>query len=146
MPGLTRDRNFEAAEWNGREFMVCDTGGYEVEGVETGAGPLREEMREQAMLAIGQADAVLLLVDVNDGLNPLDEEVLAVLRRAVPAAVPGIAFLSGGQSDELASAHLSAINAAGDAPWELSFSYGRALQAAALKAWAGQEANARETS
>jgi fructose-bisphosphate aldolase class I len=66
---------------------------------------------------------------------------LAVLRRVVPAAVPGIAFLSGGQSDELASAHLSAINAVGDAPWELTFSYGRALQATALKAWAGREDN-----
>jgi fructose-bisphosphate aldolase, class I len=78
--------------------------------------------------------------------QPSVEEVaqrtLAVLRRAVPAAVPGIAFLSGGQSDELAGAHLRAINAAGDAPWELSFSFGRALQAAALKAWAGQEDNA----
>jgi fructose-bisphosphate aldolase, class I len=72
------------------------------------------------------------------------QHTLAVLRRAVPAAVPGIAFLSGGQSDELASAHLSAINAAGDAPWKLSFSYGRALQAAPLKAWAGREANVRQ--
>jgi fructose-bisphosphate aldolase class I len=68
---------------------------------------------------------------------------LAVLHRVVPAAVPGIAFLSGGQSDELASAHLSAMNAIGGAPWELSFSYGRALQATALKVWAGEEANAR---
>jgi fructose-bisphosphate aldolase, class I len=78
--------------------------------------------------------------------QPSVEEVaqrtLAVLRRAVPATVPGIAFLSGGQSDELATAHLSAMNAAGDAPWQLSFSYGRALQAAALKAWAGEQANA----
>ena len=65
-----------------------------------------------------------------------------MLRRAVPAAVPGIAFLSGGQSDELAVAHLSAINAA-DAPWELTFSYGRALQAAALQAWAHDEDAAR---
>jgi fructose-bisphosphate aldolase, class I len=77
--------------------------------------------------------------------QPTVEEVaqrtLAVLRRAVPPAVPGIAFLSGGQNDELASAHLSAINAAGDAPWELTFSYGRALQATALKAWAGREDN-----
>jgi fructose-bisphosphate aldolase class I len=71
------------------------------------------------------------------------QHTLAVLLRVVPAAVPGIAFLSGGQTDEMASAHLSAINAAGDAPWELSFSYGRALQAAPLKAWAGQETNAR---
>jgi fructose-bisphosphate aldolase, class I len=78
--------------------------------------------------------------------QPSVEEVaectLTVMRHAVPAAVPGIAFLSGGQSDELACAHLGAINAAGNAPWELSFSYGRALQAAALQAWAGDEANA----
>src|SRR5262249_27302313 len=62
----------------------------------------------------------------------------AVLRRVAPAAVPGIAFLSGGQSDALACAHLNAMNTAGNAPWELSFSYGRALQAAALTAWAGE--------
>jgi fructose-bisphosphate aldolase class I len=53
----------------------------------------------------------------------------------VPAAVPGIVFLSGGQSDEDATAHLNAINARGPHPWQLSFSYGRALQAPALKAW-----------
>jgi fructose-bisphosphate aldolase class I len=60
----------------------------------------------------------------------------------VPAAVPGIVFLSGGQSDEAATAHLNAMNALGPHPWELSFSYGRALQAPALKAWAGEAANA----
>ena len=69
---------------------------------------------------------------------------LTLLRRVVPAAVPGIAFLSGGQSDQLASAHLSAMNAPGGAPWELSFSYGRALQATALRIWAGEEANEAE--
>jgi fructose-bisphosphate aldolase class I len=70
------------------------------------------------------------------------ERTVALLRRVVPAAVPGIAFLSGGQSDELASAHLSAMNALGAAPWELSFSYGRALQATPLRIWAGEECNA----
>jgi fructose-bisphosphate aldolase class I len=60
---------------------------------------------------------------------------------AVPAAVPGIVFLSGGQSDELATAHLDAMNRMGGLPWELSFSYGRALQAPALKAWKGDAAN-----
>ena len=70
---------------------------------------------------------------------------LALLRLVVPAAVPGIAFLSGGQSDELATAHLSAMNALGSVPWELSFSYGRALQATPLKTWAGQESNAIAT-
>ena len=64
------------------------------------------------------------------------------LKRTVPAAVPGIVFLSGGQSDELATAHLGAMNAEGARlPWPLSFSYGRALQAPALKAWKGQAAN-----
>ena len=59
----------------------------------------------------------------------------------VPAAVPGIVFLSGGQSDMDATAHLNAMNARGPHPWELSFSYGRALQAPVLKAWAGKSEN-----
>ena len=59
----------------------------------------------------------------------------------MPAAVPGIAFLSGGQSDELATAHLDALNKLTGGPWTLSFSYGRALQAAPLKAWKGGAAN-----
>jgi fructose-bisphosphate aldolase, class I len=77
------------------------------------------------------------------GVDEVAHRTLAVLRRTVPAAVPGVAFLSGGQSDELAVAHLSAINAIADAPWELSFSYGRALQAAALETWARDEDTAR---
>jgi fructose-bisphosphate aldolase class I len=67
---------------------------------------------------------------------------LRTLRRCVPAAVPGVAFLSGGQSDELATQHLDAMNKMDAAPWSLTFSYGRALQAPALKAWAGQAKNA----
>jgi fructose-bisphosphate aldolase class I len=62
---------------------------------------------------------------------------LRTLKRCVPSAVPGIAFLSGGQSDEDATAHLDAMNRMGSLPWKLTFSYGRALQAAALKAWSG---------
>jgi fructose-bisphosphate aldolase, class I len=69
------------------------------------------------------------------------EETLRCFRRHVPAAVPGIVFLSGGQSDEQATARLSAMNALGPHPWQLSFSYGRALQAPALKAWGGREEN-----
>lgn len=62
--------------------------------------------------------------------------------RNVPREVPGVAFLSGGQSSELATAHLNAMNAQfGELPWELSFSYGRALQAAPLRAWGGDPAN-----
>ena len=69
------------------------------------------------------------------------EKTLIVLKRCVPTAVPGIAFLSGGQSDEDATAHLSMMNAMGPLPWKLTFSYGRALQAAALKAWSGKPEN-----
>jgi fructose-bisphosphate aldolase, class I len=69
------------------------------------------------------------------------ERTVKVLKRTVPPAVPGIAFLSGGQSDEDATAHLSLMNQLGPLPWKLSFSYGRALQAAALKAWGGKPEN-----
>jgi fructose-bisphosphate aldolase class I len=70
------------------------------------------------------------------------EQTLRAFRHQVPAAVPGIVFLSGGQSDEDATARLNAMNAHGPHPWELSFSYGRALQAPALKAWGGDPAKA----
>jgi fructose-bisphosphate aldolase class I len=74
-------------------------------------------------------------------VDEVAEATLRVLRRCVPAAVPGIAFLSGGQSAEEATAHLQAMNARGALPWGLSFSYGRALQDPALKAWGGDPAN-----
>ena len=73
------------------------------------------------------------------GVDEVAEQTLRCFRRHVPAAVPGIVFLSGGQSDEDATANLNAINARGPHPWELSFSYGRALQAPALKAWGGDQ-------
>jgi fructose-bisphosphate aldolase, class I len=69
------------------------------------------------------------------------EKTVKVLKACVPSAVPGIAFLSGGQSDELATEHLSLMNASGDLPWRLTFSYGRALQAATIKAWGGKPEN-----
>src|SRR5256714_5729552 len=69
------------------------------------------------------------------------EETIRCFKRHVPAAVPGIVFLSGGQSDEDATANLNAMNAMGPHPWQLSFSYGRALQAPALKAWGGKPEN-----
>lgn len=70
------------------------------------------------------------------------EATVRCLRRTVPLAVPGIVFLSGGQTPEQATAHLSAMNALGRFPWELSFSYGRALQEPVLKAWKGRPGNA----
>ncbi|MDH4987736.1 fructose-bisphosphate aldolase class I [Aminobacter anthyllidis] len=69
------------------------------------------------------------------------EKTIKLFRETVPAAVPGIAFLSGGQSDEEATANLNAINAIGPHPWKLTFSYGRALQAAPQKAWSGKVEN-----
>jgi fructose-bisphosphate aldolase class I len=75
------------------------------------------------------------------GADEVAETTLEVLYKHVPAAVPGIVFLSGGQTDEDATEHLNAMNARGPHPWELSFSYGRALQAPALKAWRGEQAN-----
>lgn len=69
------------------------------------------------------------------------QQTLACLKRTVPAAVPGIVFLSGGQSDIRATENLNEMNRIGGVPWQLSFSYGRALQAPALKAWAGSPAN-----
>jgi fructose-bisphosphate aldolase class I len=86
---------------------------------------------------------VLSGYDASDraGVQEVAEQTIRCFRRHVPAAVPGIVFLSGGQTDEDATAHLNAMNAMGPHPWELSFSYGRALQAPSLKAWAGEAAN-----
>jgi len=74
-------------------------------------------------------------------VDQVAEMTVRVLRACVPAAVPGIAFLSGGQSDEEATAHLDAINRCGGLPWKVTFSYGRALQAAPQKAWSGRSEN-----
>jgi fructose-bisphosphate aldolase class I len=75
------------------------------------------------------------------GVKEVAEATIRCLKRSVPAAVPGIVFLSGGQSSVAATQHLNAMNAAGDHPWQLSFSYGRALQEEALRAWEGNAAN-----
>jgi len=69
------------------------------------------------------------------------EKTVRLLKACVDAAVPGIAFLSGGQSDEEATAHLDAMHRLGPLPWPLTFSYGRALQAAPQKAWSGKTEN-----
>jgi fructose-bisphosphate aldolase class I len=74
-------------------------------------------------------------------VDEVAERTIHLLKACVPAAVPGIAFLSGGQSDQDATAHLSAMNRIGGLPWSLTFSYGRALQAAPQKAWSGRPEN-----
>ncbi len=75
------------------------------------------------------------------GVDEVAERTVRILKRTVPAAVAGIAFLSGGQSNLVATAHLNAMNKLGNSPWPLSFSYGRALQQQPLKAWQGAAAN-----
>ena len=75
------------------------------------------------------------------GVDEVAEQTLKVLRRNVPASVPGVAFLSGGQTPEQATAHLNAMNLIGNVPWEITFSYARALQDAAIKTWKGEAAN-----
>ena len=75
------------------------------------------------------------------GVEEVAEKTVRLLKSCVPAIVPGIAFLSGGQSDEEATAHLDAMNRIGSLPWKLTFSYGRALQAAPQQAWSGKPEN-----
>jgi fructose-bisphosphate aldolase class I len=75
------------------------------------------------------------------GADEVAEWTLKCFYKHVPAAVPGIVFLSGGQSDEDSTANLNAMNARGPHPWQISFSYGRALQAPSLAAWGGKAEN-----
>jgi len=97
-------------------------------------------MYEQNVMLEGsilKASMVLSGKDASEhaSIDEVAEATLRCLRSAVPATVPGIVFLSGGQSDEDATAHLNAMNQLGPNPWPLSFSYGRAMQSAALKLW-----------
>src|SRR3954452_22238278 len=104
------------------------------------------ELRDQRVRLDGmllKPNMVLSGYDAPDraGVEEVAARTLECLRLHVPAAVPGIVFLSGGQSDEDATAHLAALTELGAQPWELSFSYGRALQTSALDAWRGELAN-----
>lgn len=74
-------------------------------------------------------------------VDEVAEKTIKALKATVPSAVPGIAYLSGGQSDEHATAHLNRMNEIGGFPWKMTFSYGRALQAAPQKAWSGKKEN-----
>jgi fructose-bisphosphate aldolase class I len=105
-----------------------------------------EELREQRVLLEGmllKPNMVLAGYDCPEqpGDAVVAERTLRCLRRHVPAAVPGIVFLSGGQSDEDATSRLNLMNQMGPQPWEISFSYGRGLQAAALTTWHGASEN-----
>ena len=105
-----------------------------------------DELHHQGILLEGMLLKPNMVISGKGAAEQADAERVAELtlqcfHRTVPSAVPGIVFLSGGQSDQQASENLNAINAHGEQPWKLSYSYGRALQAPALKAWAGDPAN-----
>ncbi|MCV3735884.1 fructose-bisphosphate aldolase class I [Rhizobium sp. TRM96647] len=104
-----------------------------------------EELADQRVSLEGMILKPSMVIDGKKArkasVQEVAERTLRVLRRTVPAAVPGIAFLSGGQTTEEATAHLSAMNAMGPLPWALTFSYGRALQTEALEAWRGKPEN-----
>ena len=122
----TIDRCMEATEWALKEtFQQLYYAGVALEGI-----ILKPNMVISGKKCPTQASR-----------EEVAEKTLKVLKRCVPGAVPGIAFLSGGQSSMDATAHLHHMNAAGPLPWKLTFSYGRALQADALKAWGGKPEN-----
>src|SRR6184192_1522738 len=132
------------------EPEVLMDGGHTIEESSKASGRVLQavytELHDQRLDLYGtllKPNMVLSGYDASDraGVDEVAKATLDVLSRHVPAAVPGIVFLSGGQTDEDATAHLNAMNARGPHPWELSFSYGRALRAPTLKAWGGDEAN-----
>ncbi len=104
-----------------------------------------QELAEQRIQLEGMILKPSMVIDGKKARKASVEEVaertVKVLRQTVPSAVPGIAFLSGGQSNEEATAHLSAINTGFSLPWHVTFSYGRALQDMAIKAWGGKKEN-----
>jgi fructose-bisphosphate aldolase class I len=109
-----------------------------------------KEVFEQLFVADVQLEGIVLKPNMviagkkcpkQNSVEEVARATVKILKDCVPSAVPGIAFLSGGQSDEDATAHLSAINAIGNLPWNVTFSYGRALQAAPQAAWSGKAEN-----
>ena len=127
-----------------------DPGNHSMERCASVTGDVLENTFKELRLAGVDLGGMLLkpnmvLPGVNSRERPSFEDVakrtVEVLREHVPAAVPGIAFLSGGQTDEEATAHLSAMNQIPNKPWPLTFSYGRALQNVALRTWAGRREN-----
>jgi fructose-bisphosphate aldolase class I len=124
--GHTIERCYEVTEWTQRTvFRELYDARVALEGI-----VLKPNMVIAGQKCAKQASA-----------QQVAELTVKCLKATVPAAVPGIAFLSGGQSDEQATENLSLINQIGDLPWRVTFSYGRALQAAALKAWGGKSEN-----
>ncbi len=132
------------------EPEVLMDGGHDIETCEKVTGWALQEVFTQLAYAGVKLEGMVLKPNMvvpgkkcpqQNSVEEVAERTVRLLKRHVPSAVPGIAFLSGGQSDEDATAHLSAMNRLGSMPWPLTFSYGRALQAAPQKAWSGKAEN-----
>ncbi len=132
------------------EPEILMDGGHDIERCDEATRATLEALFRQLELHRVERSGLLLKTNMvisgkkNDnraGVQEVAEKTVAALKDTVPTDVPGIVFLSGGQSDEEATAHLDAMNKIGGFPWELSFSYGRALQAPSLAAWKGEAAN-----
>jgi len=133
------------------EPEVLMDGDHDIQRCEDVTGWVLSEVFEQLYLAGVALEGMILKPNMivpgmkcatQAGVPEVAERTVKVLKQRVPAAVPGVAFLSGGQSDLDATAHLDAMNRIGGLPWALTFSYGRALQAAPQKAWGGKAENA----
>jgi fructose-bisphosphate aldolase class I len=132
------------------EPEVLMDGEHDIDACETATGRALEVLYTQLLEHHVELSGSLLKVNMvlpgKGSPNQVDDAAIAdatlgVLSRYVPAEVPGVVFLSGGMSDEEATSRLNEMNRRADAPWQLSFSYGRALQQPSLKAWAGMPEN-----
>jgi len=132
------------------EPEVLMDGDHDIERCEKVTGWVLQEVFSQLFFAGVKLEGMILKPNMivpgkkcarQNSIAEVAELTVKLLKQHVPSAVPGVAFLSGGQSDEEATAHLSAMNALGDLPWALTFSYGRALQHAPQAAWAGKAEN-----
>ena len=132
------------------EPEVLMDGGHDIDRCEQITQWVLKTVYEELYLARVQLEATVLKPNMvvpgkksgkRASVEEVAEKTIRVLKNCVPVAVPGIAFLSGGQSEEEATAHLDAMNKIGGVPWKLTFSYGRALQGAPQKAWSGKNEN-----
>jgi len=140
LPGIKVDKGLQPLPFCPNEVITEGLDGLRQRLIEyRGLGAKFAKWR--AVIDIGPGIPSYNCIMVNASVEEVAEKTVRVLKACVPASVPGIAFLSGGQSDEEATAHLDAMNKIGGLPWKLTFSYGRALQAAPQKAWAGKNEN-----
>jgi fructose-bisphosphate aldolase class I len=159
MPGIKVDKGAKDLAWHPGEKVTEGLDGLRLDGnhsiercfevTEVTLRALFSSLHQQRVLLEGTILKASMVLSGNNapsraGVEAVAEQTIACLKRSVPAALPGVVFLSGGQTPKEATAHLNAMNAmAGDLPWKLSFSYSRALQEPALNTWAGSASNGK---